>query len=758
MSEIVRGPCTQEKQPSRTPASNRVLHRRCSCGKQTADGRECAECSARKGSLQRAARSPRGNEAENPGAALLVDQVLSSPGQALDASTRAFMERRFGYDFSQVRVHTGPAAAQSAQAIDAAAYTTGRDLVFNTGEYSPQTSAGRHLLAHELAHVVQQSTGAVSGRAAVGGMRVSDPNDAHERQADAVASSLSSDPISGNPGPAPTVYLAPLDAGASRAIQRQRRGDAPARPAVSRGAAIVEDGQRVAAGQMHRSEFLTALRDSLLAATNDELRRFGRTATDCPYILRTIERYAHRPLSSLMRLIRAFAHPAPGADAPGLIRAVTERARVVARRIAERQGPRAQAATERQDAVLPAHDPALVRTQLGNGRALEPATRDRMESSFRRDFASVRIHDDPTAARFSTVLGARAFTIGQDIAFAANQYRPGTAAGDLLIAHELAHTVQQAAGLAQPTSGPGGVELERQAERAGAAAVAGHGAGPASRGLGETPLQIQRWPAVVAGAIVVAEATPEIVVVAEVGAEVVITDGALVAAGEVAAPAVLEAAAPAVVETVAPAALETVAPAALETVAPAAASTSSSVLTAATATIGTGVAATTLSSDSPTQEDEQRRCRSTPCPQPLPIHWPAELPYPPEFVLVRTPSDVREAEGLGDRGRVQSRFAAEIADARSRHIPPPSPCDPMVEHDESRWNAPYDAHHIHPLYLGGLDVRTNICALEAHMHQSGHPRLDNQPNHLDEYMQCGICSASLKLHPAFQEYYIVGTK
>ena len=88
----------------------------------------------------------------------------------------------------------------------------------------------------------------------------------------------------------------------------------------------MEDRQPVAAGQMRRSEFLTSLREALIAVSDAEFQRIGRTARDCPYILRTIERYASRPLSSLMRLIQAFARPPAGADAAGLIRAVTERA------------------------------------------------------------------------------------------------------------------------------------------------------------------------------------------------------------------------------------------------------------------------------------------------------------------------------------------------------------------------------------------------------------------------------------------------
>jgi hypothetical protein len=80
-------------------------------------------------------------------------------GQPLSPLIRAFFEPRFGYDFSQVRVHNDVGAAESARAVNALAYTAGRDIVFGTGQYMPETTAGKHLLAHELAHVVQQTGG-----------------------------------------------------------------------------------------------------------------------------------------------------------------------------------------------------------------------------------------------------------------------------------------------------------------------------------------------------------------------------------------------------------------------------------------------------------------------------------------------------------------------------------------------------------------------------------------------------------------------
>ena len=86
----------------------------------------------------------------------VVHEVLQSPGQPLDAGTRAFMEPRFGHDFSRVQVHSGPAAEQSARAVNALAYTVGQHIVFGAGQFTPGTHEGRRLMAHELSHTLQQ--------------------------------------------------------------------------------------------------------------------------------------------------------------------------------------------------------------------------------------------------------------------------------------------------------------------------------------------------------------------------------------------------------------------------------------------------------------------------------------------------------------------------------------------------------------------------------------------------------------------------
>jgi hypothetical protein len=108
-----------------------------------------------------------------------VKSILRSPGQPLDGATRAFFEPRFAQSFSHVRVHADTEAATSASAMNAFAYTFGRDIVFAAARYSPGTSEGRKLLAHELAHVAQQQ----SQRSGAAGAGVTARDGSEEREA-----------------------------------------------------------------------------------------------------------------------------------------------------------------------------------------------------------------------------------------------------------------------------------------------------------------------------------------------------------------------------------------------------------------------------------------------------------------------------------------------------------------------------------------------------------------------------------------------
>ena len=160
--------------PSFIPVGGRLLQRKCACGGAAGFAGECAECRCK--ALKRQPHPTRG--AEPASVPPIVHDVLRSPGRPLDPATRTFMESRFGHDFGQVRVHADRRAAESARAVNALAYTVGRDVVFGAGQFSSETSQGRELLAHELTHVVQQG-----GSASLHPVSLGARDDALEREA-----------------------------------------------------------------------------------------------------------------------------------------------------------------------------------------------------------------------------------------------------------------------------------------------------------------------------------------------------------------------------------------------------------------------------------------------------------------------------------------------------------------------------------------------------------------------------------------------
>jgi len=193
---------TQTIMQTSFPLASGILQRKCACGQHTQGGKECTTCSNKKlnkplqtklkigeandryeqeadhvaEQVMRMPKPKNGDESEYLQAKLLVQrrvcntqsgttevpsvvhEVLGSPGLALDQTTREFMEPRFDHDFSQVRIHTSTKAAESAKAVNASAYTVGENVIFSKGAYSPNTTIGRELLAHELTHYIQQLT------------------------------------------------------------------------------------------------------------------------------------------------------------------------------------------------------------------------------------------------------------------------------------------------------------------------------------------------------------------------------------------------------------------------------------------------------------------------------------------------------------------------------------------------------------------------------------------------------------------------
>ncbi|ANZ28478.1 hypothetical protein A4U64_26670 (plasmid) [Rhodococcus sp. WB1] len=156
------GPVTPQAD---VPVGNRARLMQRSCDRTTS-GCGCGGDDREDGVVR---RTPAG-----PGSAGLqpvpptVDRVLRSGGVALDPGVRRLMESRFSHDFGGVRVHTDAAAASSAKEVGATAYTRGHDVVFAAGRYSPQSVEGVRLLAHELAHVIQQASTPMAGSLWIG--------------------------------------------------------------------------------------------------------------------------------------------------------------------------------------------------------------------------------------------------------------------------------------------------------------------------------------------------------------------------------------------------------------------------------------------------------------------------------------------------------------------------------------------------------------------------------------------------------------
>ncbi|MFK0099159.1 DUF4157 domain-containing protein [Streptomyces sp. NPDC091040] len=162
-----------------------------------------------------------GEGASDPVQRSTVPDVLRGPGQPLGEAVRTEMEARLGADFSDVRLHTGPAARRSAAEVGARAYTSGSHVVIGSG------GADRHTLAHELTHVVQQRQGPVAGTDNGSGLRVSDPADRFERAAEENARRVLAGPVPAEAAPVQRTADGPARTGGEIAVQRLGEGEAP---------------------------------------------------------------------------------------------------------------------------------------------------------------------------------------------------------------------------------------------------------------------------------------------------------------------------------------------------------------------------------------------------------------------------------------------------------------------------------------------------------------------------------------------------
>jgi hypothetical protein len=283
---------------------------------------------------------------------------------------------------------------------------------------------------------------------------------------------------------------------------------------------VADDAASISPNQMRKSEFLEQLRSTVCTTADAALAEAGQSTAGCPYIEQWLSYYSDQEPAHIERALRRYAPEANSAtSAAEYIPAVSNRVREAARHWAQ-TGEISGVPDELRDmlagggGVLGAlagigsaiggalsavgsaiggafssigralfkrkegeaqHDEQQTQPELRAGQPLDASANSRMSAAFGHDFSAVRVHTDPHAAGLSNQLNARAFTIGSDIAFGAGEYQPGTMIGDALLAHELAHVVQQGGGVPNSAQQKGDVasdeSLEEEADIAAVGAV-----------------------------------------------------------------------------------------------------------------------------------------------------------------------------------------------------------------------------------------------------------------------------------------------
>jgi len=396
----------------------------------------------------------------------MIGHSVAVPEPEAESEAKKAVEERLGVSVGDVNVHRGPRSQELAADLNARAFTVGSDI--HLGDSHGRSE--RHVIAHEMVHVAQQrATGPRVQRSGLDGS-----HGPEEAEADAVAEDVAE------------VFLVDDSPGPS------------------------QRGVRDFLGEIERRVTEVASRE--LGPT--------WTATGCPYIAGFFAKHRTSDAATVERLARRYSGIKEPASAEDYMEPIVKRVGEAVRKwrtgddvgddlgvlgMGPLDATVRDAATRAAEVVQrkaePGHEETPVE-EVANGahmvadagRPLPAGVQRRMSSAFSTDFSAVRVHDDSAAGKRASSLQARAYTLGTDVTFGSGQFQPGTLVGDALLAHELAHVVQQSGGaLAAP--GHGGEE--GQADLAAANALmnvdarATHGleqgatptALPASRGL-----------------------------------------------------------------------------------------------------------------------------------------------------------------------------------------------------------------------------------------------------------------------------------
>jgi hypothetical protein len=448
--------------------------------------RKCTECEEEEKKLQ---RKESGNDSPGIAPTIVHDVLNSSPGKALDTDARSFMEPRFDYDFSNVKIHDDDLAAKSAVSINALAYTSGNDIVFNSGQYNASSDPGKRLLAHELTHVIQQ-TGTIQKQEETTSIAEEETSSQTETISIEEETSRQSETTSveqeETSSQTETTPVGEEDTSEQTEMTAAEEGETTGPQAQF----IVEDSEIPAEGQMRKSDFLNQLNIEVCQTVDDALAGSIFSSDNCPYIRDAFARYQNStPLELEQVLARYEPSTRTAQSAYDLIQLVKVRVYAAATRWLETgdlsdlpEDIRAQipdglgflstigsginsvisgigSVVSGIGSVVSGigslffkantggaevtQSPVSVMQRLGKGSAIEGSTRSKMENAFGENFSNVEVHTDSNASALSGNMNARAFTVGNHIAFGSGEYQPGTIAGDALMAHELAHTIQQ---------------------------------------------------------------------------------------------------------------------------------------------------------------------------------------------------------------------------------------------------------------------------------------------------------------------------
>ena len=256
---------------------------------------------------------------------------------------------------------------------------------------------------------------------------------------------------------------------------------------------LVDDDSQPGAGQMRKSEFLAEIHDAVCSTADQGLAQSGETSQGCPWIEYWLSYYGGKDAAHVEAAMGKFA---PGTTG---VRGAHDYVPIVVARVREgvdryqTTGETPQMPDEmpgagmmggvasiffkgREGGAHGTRDVQSVRGRLGDGAPLEGAVRRRMETAFGSDFGRVRLHTGSAASSLAAGMNARAFAVGEHVAFDAGEYKPGTPAGDALLAHELAHVVQQGAAArfsgSRPSAPVAGEALEADADHSAGSAVA----------------------------------------------------------------------------------------------------------------------------------------------------------------------------------------------------------------------------------------------------------------------------------------------